>query len=330
MTRCANPECPVPVGQRLTQPCLLNTGGMPDVIGSPCTSFVGAEPLANCTNLECDMPVDLRGSEPCSFSGQPYTTARVFTCTRFVAAKPRVEDVTVIGHEWSMAENGERFCKNCAATFFTWRVGEPCPTMNKATEPPVECSGCKLFDYCEDQVDDETICTRYVPKERGWAKRGLGQASRDVDSWPHYLRGSAIHREAQPSVEPPAGVADVAQLHGYEPGPSMAGDSTNAQPPVECKHEDVLVSIKGSAFRHPMSGEATCADCDAPMVVRPASQWAAVTELVEKWRERGQGWAEMAETQRDAFHRAHSNGRATTHRSLAAELEQVTKEENDG
>ena len=113
---CANRECPVPAGQRFTQPCLLNTGGMPDVIGSPCTSFV-----------------------------------------------------------------------------------EPC-------KPSLRCVDC----------GDGSICSL-------------------------------------------------------------------AQPPVECKHEDVLVSIKGSAFRHPMSGEATCADCDAPMVVRPASQWAAVEALVAEW-----------------------------------------------
>ena len=131
MTRCANRECPVPAGQRLTQPCLLNTGGMPDVIGSPCDGFVAAEP--------------------------PKT--------------------------W-------------------WHT---CP----------ECQGT-------------------------WHET--------VDDGPN-----------------------------HEPGCSLA------QPPVECKHEDVLVSIKGSAFRHPMSGEATCADCDAPMVVRPAAQWAAVEALVAEW-----------------------------------------------
>ena len=37
---CANRECIVPANRRLTQPCLLNTGGMPDVIGSPCDGFV--------------------------------------------------------------------------------------------------------------------------------------------------------------------------------------------------------------------------------------------------------------------------------------------------
>ena len=59
---------------------------------------------------------------------------------RFRPAEPRAKDVTVIGHVWSIAE-GVRFCKNCASTFNTWKVGEPCPAMNAPTEaqPPVEC-----------------------------------------------------------------------------------------------------------------------------------------------------------------------------------------------
>ena len=64
-------------------------------------------------------------------------------------------------------------------------------------------------------------------------------------------------------AEPPAGVADAARLHGYELGPSMVGDSTNPQSPVECSHKALLpdggwpqcITLGGSFWFH-------CVYCD--------------------------------------------------------------------
>ena len=45
--QCQNPECNVPLAQREALPCLLNTSGSPDVIGSPCTHFQPATAPVN-------------------------------------------------------------------------------------------------------------------------------------------------------------------------------------------------------------------------------------------------------------------------------------------
>ena len=108
------------------------------------------------------------------------------------------------------------------------------------------CANCKLNDYCEDQIDDVTTCTRYVPKEKGWVKRGLGQASRDVDSWPPYLRGPAIIRANKP--------------------------------PVEC--EQCVFVAETPDF---LEDEVECDRCGKRWLLVPAAQWADVVALPKKW-----------------------------------------------
>ena len=90
-------------------------------------------------------------------------------------------------------------------------------------------------------------CPRFQPAEQGEVVAVDAPPSPTTTAAEQVREYSeAFNRYYAKPAEPPAGVADVARLHGYEPGPSLVGDSTNAQPPVEDDH--VTITIARSVF----------------------------------------------------------------------------------
>uniref|UniRef100_A0A6M3JF31 Uncharacterized protein n=1 Tax=viral metagenome TaxID=1070528 RepID=A0A6M3JF31_9ZZZZ len=219
MTRCANRECPVPAGQRLTQPCLLNTGGMPDVIGSPCASFV----------------------EPCKPS------LRCVDCGDGPICEP-AEPVADAIHGFEMAAICYGKIDECAAIV----NGHQC-----------------------SQPEDAPVHNLALKDELEWNTR----------------EDAARAKPAQPPVEDLATAGNAVEMDDDGVVVRDSHGNTNsmrrvtlAQPPVECEHPVArswdINDGKDFPFR---ADNVQCDDCVTPMVVRPASQWEAITELVAEW-----------------------------------------------